>query len=182
MDGASLAAFRMAFGAIALWEVVRYFQNGWIDRYWVQPEFHFTYHGADWITPLPSMLMHALWVASGVAAAGIALGYRYRLSCLFFALGSGYSFLLEAARYLNHFYLIVVLAALLAVVPAYRVWSLDARRCHWPDRDGVPAWSLWLLRVQVGIVYVHGGIAKVNADWLRGESMRTFLAPWTDFP
>lgn len=182
VDGASLAVLRMAFGVIALWEVVRYFENGWIIRYWVQPDFHFTYHGLGWVTPLPSVMMHVLWVALGVAAAGIALGYHYRLSCVFFALGFGYSFLLEAARYLNHFYLIVLLAILLAVVPAHRVWSLDARRHGWPARDGVPAWALWLLRFQVGVVYVYGGIAKLDADWLRGEPMRTFLAPWTGLP
>ena len=43
VDGASLAVFRILFGAIMVWEVYRYFSNDWIQRYWVEPSFHFTY-------------------------------------------------------------------------------------------------------------------------------------------
>ena len=32
VDAASLAVFRIAFGAILLCEVVRYFSHGWIQR------------------------------------------------------------------------------------------------------------------------------------------------------
>jgi hypothetical protein len=34
----------------------------------------------------------------------------------------------------------------------------------------------------VGMPYFFGGIAKINADWLRGEPLRTWLASDTDFP
>jgi hypothetical protein len=37
VDIASLVYFRIAFGAIMLWEAVRYFQHGWIPRYWIEP-------------------------------------------------------------------------------------------------------------------------------------------------
>ncbi len=30
---ASVAVFRMIFGAIVVWEVYRYFSKGWIERY-----------------------------------------------------------------------------------------------------------------------------------------------------
>jgi vitamin K-dependent gamma-carboxylase len=176
VDGASLAALRIAFGLIAMWEVYRYFTKGWIGRYWIEPEFHFTYHGFGWVEPLPGDAMYVLWAALGLAALCIALGLFYRPACWFFALGFGYSFLLESARYLNHFYLITLLAVLLAIVPAHRVWSLDARRKPALRSDTVPTWALWLLRFQVGVVYVFGGIAKLNADWLRGEPISTWLA------
>src|SRR5205807_7521148 len=45
-----------------------------------------------------------------------------------------------------------------------------------------PAWTVWLLRTQMAIVYFFGGIAKIEPDWLRGEPMRTVLARQTDFP
>jgi vitamin K-dependent gamma-carboxylase len=46
----------------------------------------------------------------------------------------------------------------------------------------MPAWMLWLLRAQIGIPYLFGGIAKLGPDWLRGEPMRMWLAERTDVP
>ncbi|HCQ00914.1 MAG TPA: vitamin K-dependent gamma-carboxylase, partial [Candidatus Latescibacteria bacterium] len=43
-------------------------------------------------------------------------------------------------------------------------------------------WALWVLRLQPGIAYFYGGIAKINGDWLRGEPMRLWLSARTDFP
>src|SRR5436309_2939862 len=40
VDIASLAFFRVAFGAVMLWEVWRYFNYGWISRYYIEPGFH----------------------------------------------------------------------------------------------------------------------------------------------
>ena len=42
VDIASLVCFRVLFGAIMLWEVWRYLRNGWIYRYFIEPEFFFT--------------------------------------------------------------------------------------------------------------------------------------------
>ena len=39
----------------------------------------------------------------------------------------------------------------------------------------MPAWTVNLLRFQVGVVYLFAGLAKLNADWLAGEPMRTWL-------
>ena len=60
--------------------------------------------------------------------------------------------------------------------------SLDAwrGRAHCPET--VPVWALWLLRAQVGIIYIYGGVAKLNGDWLRGEPMRTWLRHRVDDP
>lgn len=43
VDGASLALFRILFGLVMVWEVIRYFQHGWIARYYIDPAFHFSY-------------------------------------------------------------------------------------------------------------------------------------------
>src|SRR3954454_24178034 len=40
VDAASLAIFRIGFGAIVLYEVIRYFTRGWIQQYFVTPSFH----------------------------------------------------------------------------------------------------------------------------------------------
>jgi vitamin K-dependent gamma-carboxylase len=182
VDGASLAVFRMLFGAIMVWEVYRYFSHGWITRYWVEPSFHFTYHGFGWVEPLPGRGMEILFAALGGLAACIALGLFYRVVTVLFFVGFTYTFLLEQARYLNHFYLVCLLAFLLTIVPAHRVWSVDAliSRPRWPET--VPTWALWLLRAQIGLVFFFAGVAKLNGDWLRGEPLRMWLAERTDFP
>jgi HTTM domain len=48
-DVASLALFRIAFGAILLWEVWKYFTPGWIELTFLRPHFRFTYPGLAWL-------------------------------------------------------------------------------------------------------------------------------------
>jgi hypothetical protein len=38
VDITSLACFRVAFGAVMVWEVYRYFTKGWIASYYIRPE------------------------------------------------------------------------------------------------------------------------------------------------
>jgi hypothetical protein len=182
VDSASVAVFRMFFGAIAAWEVGRYFHHGWITSFWEEPTFHFHYVGFGWVEPLPAPGMRVLWLVLGVAAIGIAAGALYRIATVVFAVGFGYSFLLETALYLNHFYFIELLAILLVFVPAHRVWSVDAWSRDWPNDGPSPAWALWLLRFQVGVLYVGGGVAKLESDWLHGQPMSMWLSHRTDFP
>ncbi len=182
VDTAVLAYFRIAFGLIMLWEVYRYFDNGWITRYWVDPVLNFPYYGFGWLRPLPGIGMELLFAGLGILAICITLGFYYRLSAALFFLGFTYSFLLEQARYLNHFYLIILLSFLLIWLPAGRVYSLDARRAAHGSIQRAPAWTLWLLRAQIGIVYFYAGLAKINHDWLRGQPMRDWLASRTNIP
>ena len=175
VDAASLAVFRIAFGLVLLWEVWKYVANGWVARYYVDPTFHFTYFGFEWVQPWPGPWMYVHVTALGVLAACIALGACYRLAAALFFLGFSYLFLLEQARYLNHLYLVCLLAFLLAVVPAHRAFSFDAWLRGLSGPVVVPAWALWILRFQVAVPYVYGGIAKLNGDWLAGEPVRTWL-------
>jgi vitamin K-dependent gamma-carboxylase len=182
VDVASLVFFRAAFGALVVWEVYRYATNGWIEAYWVEPEFHFSYLGFGWVEPLPAAGMWALFGALAAAGVGIAVGACYRLCTAVCTVGFTYVFLLEPARYLNHFYLFCLLGLLLAAIPAHCRWSIDAALRRRLRSDTVAARALWLLRAQVAIVYVYGGLAKLDGDWLRGEPMRTWLAARPDFP
>lgn len=182
VDIAALVYFRIAFGAIMLWEVLRYFAHGWIARYWIDPPVHFTYYGFDWVRPWPGVGMHLHWAALGMLAAAVTLGYRYRISAVLFFIGFTYAFLLEQARYLNHFYLICLVSFLLIFIPAHRALSLDVRRTATLRSATAPAWCLWVLRAQIAIAYFFGGVAKLNSDWLRGEPLRAWLADRTDVP
>ncbi|GAB4438067.1 MAG: hypothetical protein OHK0015_31370 [Chloroflexi bacterium OHK40] len=178
VDGASLGVFRILFGAIMVWEVLRYVRYGWIARYYIDPGFHFSY--LPFIQPWPGAGMYWHFALTGVLALLVALGLWYRVAAWLFAACFTYIFLLDKAQYLNHFYLICLLSLLLAITPAHRALSLDARRAIAPGR--VPRWSLHVLRFQVGLVYFFGAVAKLNADWLAGEPLGEWLARRADLP
>jgi hypothetical protein len=183
VDGASLAVFRIAFGLILVWETTRYFRKDWIGRYFVRPRFHFTFYGFGWVHPWPGAGMYVHFAILGLAALCVALGLWYRFSSVLLWLAFTYVFLLDEARYLNHFYAASLFAFLLAIVPANAVFSLDARRNRDPMRTGtVPRWAVWLLRAQIGFIYFFGGIAKLNPDWVHGEPMRSWLIASSSVP
>jgi vitamin K-dependent gamma-carboxylase len=145
VDGAGLALARASFGAIVVWEVLRYVERGWIERYYVDAPLQFTYLFAPWLRPLPAEGMHAAFALLGVAGGLLALGLWTRAAAAATALLLGYVFLLEQARYLNHAYLMCLLALLFVLVPAGRSWSVDAwrRGRHRP----VPAWAYLAVRL-----------------------------------
>ena len=183
VDISFLVFFRILFGGILLWEVYRYFTYGWISRYYVEPAVNFTYYGFSWVTPWPGRGMYIHFVVLGLAAACVMVGFLYRIAAPVFFLAFTYFFLLDQTRYLNHFYLVCLISFLMCFLPAERAFSVDALLRRKIRSDVVPAWTLWLLRAQVGIPYFYGGIAKLNSDWIRGgEPMRTWLGPLTRMP
>jgi hypothetical protein len=182
IDIAPLIVFRVVFGAIMLWEVWRYFNFDRISRYYIEPTFWFHYFGFEWVRPLPGDGMFLLFHLLGVLSVLIMLGAFYRLSMTLFWLCFTYVFLLDKAQYLNHFYLVSLISFLLIFIPAHRALSIDAWRKPSLRTDTAPAWTLWLLRGQMGIVYFFGGLAKLNPDWLVGEPLRDWMSSTTDFP
>ena len=180
VDISFLVFFRVLFGGIMLWEVYRYFTYDWIRRYYVEPAITFTYYGFSWVKSWPGNGMYIHFVVLGVAAVCVMLGFLYRFATPVFFLGFTYAFLLDQTRYLNHLYLVCLIAFLLCFLPAERAFSVDALLRRRIRATVVPAWTLWLLRAQVGIPYFYGGIAKLNSDWVHGgEPMRTWLRPFT---
>ena len=182
VDIASLVYFRIAFGALMLIEVWRYFHYGWIARYYIDPIFYFKYYGFGWVHPWPGDWMYVHFLALGVLAVCVMLGLWYRTAMALLFLGFTYVFLLDQTNYLNHFYLISLFTLIMTFAPAHRAFSVDAARHPEIRADTAPAWALWLLRAQMGIAYFYAGVAKLNGDWLRGEPMRIWLANRTHFP
>src|ERR1041385_5205004 len=183
VDIAALAAFRILFGLLMFAAMVRFLAKGWVRELYVEPAFHFTYPGFEWVRPWPDFWMHAHFLLLAVLALGIAVGLFYRACAVLFFLGFTYIELLDQTTYLNHYYLISLLSGLLILLPAHRVWSLDASRRPEIGAGSVPAWTLNILRFQVAVVYVFAGLAKLNADWLfKAEPLRIWLAARSDLP
>lgn len=182
VDIASIVVFRIMFGSMMLGEVWRYFDKVWITGYYVQTRFRFKYFGFAWVEPWPGAGMYVHYAALAVLSAFVIVGFLYRASCALLFAGLAYVFLLDEALYLNHAYLACLFCLLLAVVPAHRARSIDALLRPGIASETAPAWSLWLLRAQMAIVYVYGGLSKLNADWLQGQPMKTWLERRADEP
>lgn len=182
VDIASLVFFRIAFGLLMGWEVCRYFRNESIYHFWLEPKFLFKYYGFSWVHPWPGDWLYIHWAVLGVLALFVTFGFFYRLSASLMFLSYAYFFLLDEARYVNHTYLICLYCLLLAVVPAHRAFSIDASLRPSLRSDTAPAWSLWLLKFQIAVVYIFAGLVKLSPDWLQGEPMRYRLAHATDAP
>jgi len=183
VDAASIAVFRVLFGGILIWEVLRYFDHGWIERYYTGKRFYFTYPGFSWVHPWPSLeAMELHFVVLGVLAACVAAGLFYLVASvgLFFAFS--YVFLLEQSQYLNHFYFVILVAATMMLAPANVLWSVDEKIRPAIASSTVPQWVLWALRAQFGITYFYGGVAKLNPDWLRGYPLSDWIKGGTQVP
>lgn len=174
---APLAVFRVLFGFIMTVSVVRFALNGWIEELYVQPAYHFTFYGLDWVEPLGETGMYVLFLVMGLAAAAIMLGWRYRIAVLVFFLSFTYVELIDKANYLNHYYFVSIVAFLLLFVPANRSFSLDVLRRPELRVDDVPAWTINIFKLQLGIVYVFAGLAKLGPEWLLEAMPLTLWLP-----
>jgi len=182
VDIASLAVFRIMFGLLMLIAVIRVWARGWIESLYLAPGFHFSYWGFEWVQPWPGIGMYLHFTGLAILALCIALGLCYRVATTLFFVGFTYVELLDQATYLNHYYLISLLALLMIGLPLHGAWSLDARRSP-ASSATVPRYQLLALRLQVGLVYVFAGVAKLQADWLiHAQPLKTWLKAHTELP
>src|SRR5438128_1215660 len=173
VDIASLVFFRVAFGLVMIWQVI--LLRNQVVGTWLRPRFLFKYYGFSWVHLWPGNGLYIHGTVLAILAALVAAGFLYRISAVLLFLSCSYFFLLDEARYVNHTYLICLFAFLLIFVPAHRAFSVDAWLRPNLRSQTAPAWALWLLRAQMGVVYFFAGVAKISPDWLRGEPMRAWL-------
>jgi vitamin K-dependent gamma-carboxylase len=179
VSAASLAVFRIAFGLAMIYNTLLYLP--WrVQAYYIDPSFHFPYEPFTFVQPVPGWGMYLVYGGMILTGGLIALGLWYRLAAAAFFVLTTYVFLLDSSYYQNHEYLISLLAFLMILLPAHCMWSIDAKLRPGITSPTVSAWVVWLLRFQVGVPYFFGGIAKLNADWLRGDPLRMWLERRTD--
>jgi hypothetical protein len=99
-----------------------------------------------------------------------------------FAIGFIYFFGLEAALYLNHFYLVAVMCVMLCFLPCHVYFSVDALIFPGVASPTVPKWCLWVIKAELWVVYTYAGVAKMNLDWLRSEPLRHWLIKRRNYP
>jgi hypothetical protein len=180
-EAAPLAAFRVLFGFLIALSIIRFVAYGWVEKLYLTPTFHFTYLGLSWAKPL-GPLTYVIFLVCFISAAGVALGYRYKLSAITLFLSFTYIEAMDKTTYLNHYYFISVVSLLLCFLPANADFSLDVKQRR-VCRQYVPVWSILSLKMFVGIVYFYAGLAKLNTDWLfEAQPLSIWLSTKTDIP
>ncbi|MEA1786500.1 HTTM domain-containing protein [Arenibacter sp. GZD96] len=166
MDNAPLVIFRVFFGILVSLECYGAILTGWVKRILIDPQFTFTFIGFEWLQPLPGNGMYFYFFLMGSLGVCMALGYKYRLSAIaFLLLWSGVYFMQKSA-YNNHYYLLVLIAGFMALFPAHKSCSIDARQRPSIRSEAMYSYVKWIVVAQLLIVYTYASIAKLYADWL----------------
>ena len=111
-NSSPLAVFRIGFGLMMLYSIFRFWYKGWIDTLYIEPQFHFKYYGFEWVRDLGDYT-YLIFIVCIVSSIFITIGFKYRLSIIFFFLSFTYIELIDKTTYLNHYYFISTLSFLM---------------------------------------------------------------------
>lgn len=158
---APLVIFRMAFGAMLVYSTIRFMYFGWIEEHYFQPVFHFKYFGFEWVEPISLLGLYIVHFLIIIASLGVmfAYGIWYRLAAITLFLSFTYTELIDLTYYLNHYYFVSCICLLLCILPT-PTSSIFAKG------NTTPNWTILIFKLQLAIVYIYAGLAKINEDWL----------------
>ncbi|MFB1041295.1 MAG: HTTM domain-containing protein, partial [Polaribacter sp.] len=180
-NAAPLDIFRLFFGLMMFARIIRFWANGWIEKLYLVPKFHFSYFGFSWIKPIGNYT-YLLFIICGASALFVAIGYKYRIAIITFFLSFLYIELMDKTTYLNHYYFISIVSFLLLFLPANAYFSLDAvvRKKQYQQ---IPKWTIDSIKLMLVIIYLTAGLVKLNTDWLfRAMPLKIWLPSKYDLP
>ena len=182
VNNARLVAFRVLFGLVMSYECFGSLLNGWVKDKYVDTQYNFTFIGFDWLNVLHGSHMYAYYFIMGLLALGIAAGFLYRISSIFFAILWTLIYLSDKSHYNNHFYLMLLLSWLMTCMPANKRFSADVKCKIVQPIDYCFRWQTHLFIFQVVVVYFFAATAKMNSDWLHAIPVTTWLYQRTGLP
>jgi len=157
-------------------DIINYFTLGWIQENYFDPIFHFKFYGFSWVTAPSYEIVTLAFFCLGLLALCVTLGYLYRFAIILFFLLYTYIILIEVTVFVEWNYLIALISFLLIFLPANNSLSIDIKQNRVKPLTYIPYWNLWILQFQFGIVYLFGGISKLNVDWIRGDLVTGWLS------
>ncbi|NEV93715.1 HTTM domain-containing protein [Psychroflexus sp. YR1-1] len=163
-SAAPLAVFRIGFGLMMLISIIRFWSYGWIEKLYLDPKFHFSYYGFEWIKPIGDWT-YLIFILCGLSALCVALGLKYRLAIILFFLSFTYIELMDKTTYLNHYYFISLVSFLMIFLPASAFYSIDTLFKK-KQYLLIPQWTIDSIKLLLALVYFYAGLAKLNSDWL----------------
>lgn len=181
IDNSALIVFRIIFGLLIFLESVGAIFTGWVSRNLVQPKFTFSFIGFEWIQPLPGNGMYFYYVLMGIFGLFVMVGYKYRISMIAFTIMWTGTYLMQKSSYNNHYYLLILLCAIMVFQPANRYLSVDSKLNPDIKKISMPQWCSMVFIIQMFIVYTYASIAKMYPDWLDGSVMEVILRGKKDY-
>ena len=195
IDNSGLVVFRVIFGFLISAEAFGAIITGWVKRTLVEPQFTFSFINFEWLQPLPGNGMYFYFFIMGLFGLCVTFGYRYKTSMSLYTLLWAGVYFMQKAAYNNHYYLMLLLCAIMIFLPAHRYLSLDVKRNPSLKSSSMPQWCKWVVVLQVWLVFTFAAIAKIYPDWLdgtvgallmRGKTNYWFVGPilqqeWTHY-
>src|SRR3990167_169595 len=150
IDNSTLILFRIMWGLIMVWECYTFIRNDYVkmEMYYMRSSFYPKYYGFYWVNAFPGDGMYIFIWALFVSSFLISIGLFYRLASCFFFFGWTYIILLDASQYLNHFYLIALMAFFLILFPSHARLSLDSLLFPSIYSTTMPRYVLYFLRFE----------------------------------
>ena len=180
-SSAPLATFRIFFGLMMLFSLIRFWLNGWIETLYIEPEFHFKYFGFSWVSDWGAYT-YLLFIICGLSTIFITLGLFYRYAIAIFFVSFTYIELIDKTTYLNHYYFISVLSLLLFFIPANAIFSIDSKIFK-NIKAKVYNYHILSIKGLIFIIYFCAGLAKINSDWLlNAQPLSIWLPSKYDLP
>jgi len=187
IDPRSLAAFRIAIGAVLLIDLgiravdlgVMYTDDGMfsrttICRHYSSWNWSFHFGGGSW--PYQALLF-ALAAAFNFA---LMIGYETRLAtvCSWLMLVSLHNrvpLVLTGADNLARLLLFWGMFLPLGTVWSIDAWSAKRRGIRWDDASPVLSVATAAILLQIAFVYLFSAVFKTNADWFHGKALAAVL-------
>jgi vitamin K-dependent gamma-carboxylase len=126
--------------------------------------------------------MYIYFLLMGTLGICIALGYKYRISIISFTLLWTAVYLMQKTSYNNHYYLLILISAIMIFLPANADYALDAKQNPAKGSRTMPAYVNWIIVFQLFIVYTFAAIAKLYGDWLDFGFIKVLMAPKANYP
>lgn len=131
-----------------------------------------------WIPAATPALVQGLVSVGLVGAVLLLLGTLARFGAALVCLTSAFALVLDEQVYSNHLYLLVWMAGLLAMSRCANALAFPRRK----SREPVPYWPVFLIKVQISVVYFWTGVSKINEQYLSGEVLQTVMNGWVPVP
>ncbi|MEX0315914.1 MAG: HTTM domain-containing protein [Allomuricauda sp.] len=181
IDNAQLIVFRVFYGLLVAAECYGAIATGWVRKTLIEPKFTFSFIGFEWLQPLPGNGMYIYFAIMGTLGILMTIGYKYRYSALAFAVMWTGVYLMQKTSYNNHYYLLMLLAYIMAFFPAGKDFSLDAKQSPNHRSHSMYNWIRWTIILQLFIVYTYASVAKLYADWLDFSIVELLMKPKRDY-
>ena len=182
VDNSNLILFRIVFGFLLFAETLGAILTGWVRRVMIEPEFNFTLIGLEWMQPPAGNFMYFYYCAMAVCGLLVMVGLYYRPAIILFTVLWAVTYWMQKSSYNNHYYFLILLGAFMAILPANKYASIDAKRTPNIKSLSCPKWCYSVFILQMWIVYTYASLHKLYPGWIDGDFIEMNFAGKANLP